>query len=754
MQAVKPAVVSLVLPLEEAKRAKATLNFQDLGDLGYGKRLVPIIPYDAQVSESSSFHKLVGKPGDSRGKAVGYKGRDGLWRGFDWIKHTVDEDDPHRWQRMGAGGGIKTGEGLIAIDADILDKARAKAVSAILDNRIGEVPARIGRSPKCLYVVRVSEPVPYMRVEFGDRDEKGRLTERVEVLSTNRQFVAFGIHPKTSKPYTWPRPLVPFDQLTIITPGDLHALLDEIRKAMPSAEAIVTEGSSTRKNVNQEALRGDIEMIRKAVSLIPNTSKHFPSRDDYIKFGYAVKAALPDRPDEALSIYLDWCDRWEDGVNEHELAEADWGRMHAPFEIGASWLYELAAEHSPDKFSLADVWFDPIEAPDLSPFDIAAECEQRADAEEGEALAWIDPTKWEGQPLPAREWEVEGWVPKGEVTLLYGDGGVGKSLLMQQYATCAAASLDWLGQKTRATRVMGFFCEDDEEELHRRQHDINSALGITYSDLTNLRLLSRKYQDNLLAIWNRNTGEMQRQAVWKQLRDDAEDFRAGVIVVDTIADTYGGSEIDRTQVNSFVKSCLGQLAQEIGGSVIALGHPSQSGKSSKTGTSGSTAWNNAARSRLYLRRPEGADHGNIRELEGMKLNYGPKGSLLKLRWARGAFEVLAGSQPAVAAASQTSVKSVGDAAADAIVSVLLSHSGERMNLTRNSQYFAPKVLKRLDPETLAPFNPGEIEAAISRLERQNIIRAEPVGRDAGYRPVPGYVVVLDNLRRADDSVFG
>lgn len=47
-----------------------------------------------------------------------------------------------------------------------------------------------------------------------------------------------------------------------------------------------------------------------------------------------------------------------------------------------------------------------------------------------------------------------------------------------------------------------------------------------------------------------------------------------VVIVDTIADTYGGNEIDRAQVNAFVKSCLGRLAQAIGGTVIALGHPS------------------------------------------------------------------------------------------------------------------------------------------------------------------------------------
>src|SRR5690606_16751155 len=115
-----------------------------------------------------------------------------------------------------------------------------------------------------------------------------------------------------------------------------------------------------------------------------------------------------------------------------------------------------------------------------------------------------------------REWEVEGWIPQGEVTLLYGDGGVGKTLLAHQYATAAAAGLPWLGQPTRRAKVMCFFCEDSEDELHRRQIDINRALGVTYADLDdNLRIASRKYGDNLFILWDRNTGAMKRQAVWE-----------------------------------------------------------------------------------------------------------------------------------------------------------------------------------------------------------------------------------------------
>jgi RecA-family ATPase len=369
-------------------------------------------------------------------------------------------------------------------------------------------------------------------------------------------------------------------------------------------------------------------------------------------------------------------------------------------------------------------------------------------------ITWIDPAAWTGQNPPPREWEVEGWIPRHEVTLLYGDGGIGKTLLIHQYATAAAAGRPWLGQKTRQARVMCFFCEDSSEELHRRQVDINASFQIGHKDLGGLRLASRKHEDNLLAAWDRSGSAMKLTPAWHRLKRDAIAFGADVLVIDTIADVYGGSEIDRVQVNAFVKGCLGSLAKAIGGSVIALGHPSLSGKSTGSGTSGSTAWSNAARSRIYLRYPEKTDSGNIRELEGMKLNYGPKGSLLKLRWERGAFAVIAGRMSAAEAATAfpaSLIPRLDDAAEDATVRALNECANVQMSTAPNSPHFAPKVLKRRLPEILQAFSADEVWAAIGRLERTNVIRYETIGRNMSRHPVYGFVVVPDNMSSAEPT---
>src|SRR5690606_15400027 len=120
--------------------------------------------------------------------------------------------------------------------------------------------------------------------------------------------------------------------------------------------------------------------------------------------------------------------------------------------------------------------------------------------------------------------------------------------LAQQLATAVAQGQAFLGHDVTQCKVMGFLCEDAPDELHIRQRDINKALCLDMANIApNLRIASRKYMDNLLAVFDRNTSSMKRTAVWHQLVDDAKAFGAKLVIVDTIADTFGGSEIDRAQ---------------------------------------------------------------------------------------------------------------------------------------------------------------------------------------------------------------
>lgn len=249
----------------------------------------------------------------------------------------------------------------------------------------------------------------------------------------------------------------------------------------------------------------------------------------------------------------------------------------------------------------------------------------------------IEPIAWQGESVPERQWLVHGWVPKGAVVLLTGDGGVGKSLLAQQMLTAAAVGKDWLDQPTLHCKGFGIFCEDEPTELMRRQAAINAHYGIQMAELEYMTMQSRVGMDNIMMDFDRRTDHGASTKFFEQVEHHAKNFGAQLIVIDTAADTFGGNENIRTQVRQFV-NLLRRLANAVDGAVVLTAHPSVSGMQTGSGQSGSTAWNNTVRQRAYLTHAEGDEADpDERVLKGMKANYGRRGAKIRLKWEQGVF---------------------------------------------------------------------------------------------------------------------
>jgi putative DNA primase/helicase len=93
-----------------------------------------------------------------------------------------------------------------------------------------------------------------------------------------------------------------------------------------------------------------LEELRAAVAVIPNDNDRFPDRSDYLKIGYAIRAAASADIDEGLSIFADWASKWEgNGAsptgNDPEVVRADWRRMRPPYIVGWNYLAELARDY-------------------------------------------------------------------------------------------------------------------------------------------------------------------------------------------------------------------------------------------------------------------------------------------------------------------------------------------------------------------------------------------------------------------------
>jgi RecA-family ATPase len=223
-------------------------------------------------------------------------------------------------------------------------------------------------------------------------------------------------------------------------------------------------------------------------------------------------------------------------------------------------------------------------------------------ASSGGDITAIDPTTLHGLPVPARQWLVPNWAPMARVTGLYGTGGEGKTCLAQQLATASAIGAQWLGLPVRQCNSLLVYCEDDLDEMFRRQDEINRHYGCTFADLSPMRWLPRLGADNALMTFG--TGRALLTDFFGEVRRIALEYEARLVVIDTLADVFGGNENDRGQARAFAQAALGYLARETGGAMIALAHPSRAGMNSESGESGSTAWVGTFRSQLYLASPK------------------------------------------------------------------------------------------------------------------------------------------------------
>lgn len=236
-----------------------------------------------------------------------------------------------------------------------------------------------------------------------------------------------------------------------------------------------------------------------------------------------------------------------------------------------------------------------------------------------------------GDPIPEREWVWQDYLPRQEVTALYGSGGLGKSFLSLQLATAITTGTPFLGFDVARGAVIGLYCEDDLHEIRRRIHAIHRSnipdfgfdLTAFESTLTDLLVSSRRGLPNELATFT-PAGLIQPTPLYHALLDHAKTIRPALIVLDSLYDLFLGDANEQSPVRQFM-ALLTALADRSGAAVLLLAHPSKSGESTGRGDSGSVAWHAAVRSRLYLAQPteleERRQHPNRRLLSRKKGNY-------------------------------------------------------------------------------------------------------------------------------------
>ena len=326
--------------------------------------------------------------------------------------------------------------------------------------------------------------------------------------------------------------------------------------------------------------------------------------------------------------------------------------------------------------------------------------------------------------VPEPQYIVEPILPTGVPTLLGAHGGTGKSFLALILAACVAAGRDFMGMPVQRVRVVFYSAEDGRKVLRWRLQKICRALRIDPGELSRwLVVLDVTDTDPALFREAQESGVRVGvlTAAYNALKQWATDTESRLVIIDNASDTYDANENERARVRAFMRG-LARLARRIDGAVMLLAHidkhTAKTGKGTE-GYSGSTAWHNSARSRLFLSEDDG-----LLVLDHQKANLGPKAEPLALAWDDG---MMVPAQHAIGrqAAEAVTEKADVDAVQRAIEAAY--KSGDNVPTGRTGPATTWHHLKTLPelPEALRDRrNKDRFWRALARLDREGKIRRE------------------------------
>ena len=254
--------------------------------------------------------------------------------------------------------------------------------------------------------------------------------------------------------------------------------------------------------------------------------------------------------------------------------------------------------------------------------------------------------QWDGEPVPELEYAVPDRFPLENVGLFSGEGGQGKSSLVEQLCVAHVLEREWLGCIPRQGPAIYIEAEDAERVLHWRLKAIATHYNVTLTDIADsgFQMFALADEENaVLATAPDKTGIVRPTPLYDWLYELAGDLKPTMIGIASSANVFAGNENVRTEVQQFIR-LLRRIACVARGAVLLVTQPSLTGIENKSvsheGLAGTTQWHNAVRARAVMKtvRPEGdsIDTG-LRAISFHKNQYGPASATCFVRYESGLF---------------------------------------------------------------------------------------------------------------------
>jgi len=205
--------------------------------------------------------------------------------------------------------------------------------------------------------------------------------------------------------------------------------------------------------------------------------------------------------------------------------------------------------------------------------------------------------RWLSDNTPEpREWLIKPILPAEELCAISGAPGSGKTYLAIMLGLAAVRG-QFNGMPCKKAKVMYVTREESRAEIHRRIKIQTEGRGESIPDGFYLQTLEQQthtwlHKDDSLSMFG--------EAIFAQ----AERRGVELLIFEMLPDFFGGSEIDRQQVNSFFKGVVAPRAKRAGCACLFLMHPSVAGLAEGSGRSGSTANFGSLRSVLFQRQTD------------------------------------------------------------------------------------------------------------------------------------------------------
>lgn len=528
----------------------------------------------------------------------------GKWKPYQTERPTIEQVEQWALQRGDHNIGIATGaiSGIVVLDLDSADAVGIAKELGLPDTVEAHTPR--GRH---LYFKHPNYPVPNVTGGQGTQLPKG-----IDVRGDGGYVVAAGSHyvPTASEladgkregSYNWRDGFSPAE----IELADMPDWLVASYNPAPSntspvrqAPTLQTQGGTA---YGLTALKGECDRILEA----PKGTRN----DQLNKSAHAIaRLVAGDELDEQEARSFLEAAAIAAGL---DVEETEW-TINSAWEAGS-----LSPRSAPEPQGNPPVTQSTLPAVDpLGPLRCASDASQM-------------------QTNP-REWLIDGWLPVGATTTLFGDGGVGKSLVAMQMAAAVGSGKGVWDCDALKAPVLALYCEDDDDELARRQQSINAEMKLDDDDLTGSFYQSRFGLSSLLGSIDKATGAYRSNDLFEAIKNKALALNARLVILDNVNMVYGDDINSPGAVTRFMSELNG-LALAINGSVLLIGHLAKAENSKFAGTA---AWSNACRNRLFFGRPEGIEgtrNPDLRRLVRDKSNYAKTGEELDLMWERGVFK--------------------------------------------------------------------------------------------------------------------